>query len=148
MKKIFLLILFASGLIVSCSSDDDSPKISTAKATIDGVEYTFNTFNVTQEQFTDETHTYTDVTVTASIDSDPTRTFTIIVEKGATGTSASYYFAYFLDGTAFPKMPSFATDVTTSKSNRIAGVFFGDVMADDGSGDVVTFSNGTFDVYF
>ncbi|HLA57099.1 MAG TPA: hypothetical protein VK623_13420 [Flavobacterium sp.] len=148
MKKIFLLMLFASGLMVSCSSDDNSPKISTAKATIDGVEYTFNTFSVTQEQFTDETHTYTDVTITASIDSNPDKIFTIIVEKGMTGPSASYYFAYFLDGTAFPKTPSFATDVTTSKNNRVAGSFFGDVMADDGSGDVVTFSNGTFDIYF
>lgn len=150
MKKLLLLcILFAITVVSSCSSDDNNtPKKSKATATINGVEHVFNTFSVTEETFTDNDFTYTDVTITGSINGDPSKTFTVIVEKGIVGSDASYYFGYFLDQEAYLKSPSFATIVTESTDNHVKGSFSGTVIATDDPENILTLSNGSFDVYF
>jgi hypothetical protein len=142
MKKflpLFLLVVFS--FLSSCSGDDANK--STLKATIDEIPYVFNTFSIEKENYGD----YTDVIITASIDRRPDKVISLIITESQVGANASHYFTYFLNQTAFEKTATFITNVTQSSSNRVQGTFSGEVLADDGSGDHVEISNGSFDVY-
>lgn len=147
MKKLLLLFtLSVLTILSSCSSDDSKPP-SRMTATIDGVDYVFNTFVTEKETFTVDGYTYTDIKISASVNQDPTKLITFIVEQGVTGAEASYYFTYFLNETAFEKVPGFNFLVSKSERNRVEGTFSGDVLADDGSGDSLEITNGVFDIY-
>jgi hypothetical protein len=150
MKRLLLVCAFVAVLIFpSCSSDDDGPNdTSVVTARINGVDYTFNTVNVDTETFTEGGFTYTDVIVTASIDSNPDNRISFIVEQGVTGLDASYYFAYFLNETAHPKIEPFMTAVTKNTSNRLEGSFSGQVQADEAPFEIIDIENGTFDISY
>src|SRR6478672_3671967 len=135
MKKILLYSTLLLVLIFpSCSdsSDGDTPA-STVTAKIDGVDYTFNTINVDTETF----EGYTDVIITASINSNPNNRISFIVEQGQLGLDASYYFSYFFNETAHPKTENFQTNVTESTNHRVVGTFSGDVQADEAPFDTL-----------
>lgn len=142
MKK--LLLLCSAILLFSCSQEAPQPKNAVVTATIDGVDYTFNTINVREVPY----EGYTDVEVTASIDSDPNLRVSFVVEKYVKGTTASWYFAYFLNETAFPKMPGFVVDVEENSENELKGTFSGQVQADVEPHEIVDFENGTFDIIY
>ncbi len=147
MKRI-LPILFAASILLftSCSEDSPAPRPSVVTAKIDGVDYTFNTINVHPVDYPDEG--YTDLEVTASIDNNPDNRISFVIEKFAKGTSASWYFAYFLHETAYPKEPDFIVDVTDNDNHHLKGTFSGQVKADVEPFDVIQFENGTFDIIY
>ena len=147
MKKLLLLLVFATA--VSCSSSDDSPKPdSFVNATIDGVAYEFNTINIERFPYPDEG--YTDVEITASIDNNPMRKIIFIVTEQAVWNNASWYFAYFFDDTAFPKVASeFSTVITESTTSNVKGTFSGRVESiGNPVVESVMIQNGSFEVYY
>jgi hypothetical protein len=149
MKKSLLFTLSAAALLfVSCSKDDSSPKNSVVTAKIDGVEKTFNTIHVETQDYTENDASWTDVTLTASIDNDPSLRISFITERYAVGLDASWYFAYFLDDTAFPKEPGFQVSVTENTSHTLKGTFAGQVRSDDGTNVVTNIEAGTFNIYY
>lgn len=149
MKKILLsfsllLTIFISG----CSSDDSGGNKSVVAAKIGGVDYMFNTINVDQETYTDGDYTYTDVIVTASINNNPDRRISFVIEEGVVGLDASWYFAYFNNELAHPKMDDFQVSVTENTGNKIVGTFAGQVQADTEPFDIVPVQNGTFTIRY
>ena len=153
MKKLLMTIaVIGTAFLSSCSKDDSSPQDnSVVTARIDGVDYTFDTFVVDQETYTnDEGVTYTDVEVTASINADPSRVVSFIVTEGELGTEASWYFAYFLNDTAYPKIPEeFLTQVTLSTDNHVMGTFSGQVRSiGEPIDEILTIENGRFEIYY
>ena len=150
MKK---LLLFGSLMLTlifpSCSdsSDGDNPA-SVVTAKIDGVDYTFNTVNVDTETYTEDGFTYTDVIVTASIDSNPDNRISFIVEQGTVGLDASWYFAYFLNETAHPATDNMVFSVTQNDSHRLVGTFAGQVQADEEPFNIVDIEQGTFNIHY
>ena len=148
MKKLLLLCTLVLVLIFpSCSSDsENTPSVVTAR--IDGVDYVFNTVNVDTETYTEEGFTYTDVIVTASINSDPSNRISFIVEQHVLGLDASWYFAYFLNETAHPRMDDFQVSVTQNTNNRLVGSFAGQVQADEEPFNVVDIEAGTFNITY
>lgn len=148
MKKSILLLLFVAVLpFFSCNSDDKDQAGRHIKATIDGTPYTFNTVVVATQEYTEGDFTYTDVTITGSINNDPAKTISIVAMQGATGTDASWYFGHFQDGEEFLKDDSFATIVSESTNNFIKGTFSGTVVsAEDGSTKTIT--NGSFEAAY
>jgi hypothetical protein len=149
MRKLLLIGTLVLILIFpSCSSDDSEPTPDVVTARIDGVDYTFNTVNVDKETYTENDITYTDVIVTASIDSNPDNRISFIVEQGVLGLDASWYFAYFLNETAHPKIDGFQTSVTQNTHNRLVGTFAGQVQADVEPFEIIDIENGTFDITY
>ncbi|MBD3581456.1 hypothetical protein [Flavobacterium selenitireducens] len=149
MKKITLFLFMACLPLISCSSDDSSDGQSTRKikATIDGTPYTFNTVSVGTQEFTDNGFTYTDVTITGSIDNDPSKTISIIMMQGETGNDASWYFGLQEGEREFQKNGSFSTVVSESTNNFVKGTFSGTVVAtDDGETKVIT--DGSFEATY
>lgn len=147
MRRVLFFALSGIAVLLSgCSSDSPSPKPSTVTAVIDGANVVFNTVHVDKEPFPDEG--YTDLVVTASVDNDPELILTFIVEEEAIGTEASWYFTYFLNETAFPKLPGFETYVAENTGYHIKGTFSGQVQADVEPFEVADIQNGTFDIYY
>jgi hypothetical protein len=145
MKKIAFALLFVAALFLpSCTSDDSTDK-RTIKAKIDGIEHIFNTVQVEETPYPDEG--YTDVTISATLDNDPSKMVSIIVTQGVTGDDASWYFAYFLDETAYPKNDAFTTNVDKSTNNHVKGTFSGTVISTEDDSEIV-FTDGTFDVTY
>lgn len=149
MKK---LLIFSTLLLVlvspSCSSDSSGSHQDVVTARINGVDHIFNTVNVDTETYTEEDITYTDVIVTASIDNNPNKRISFIVEQGVLGLDASWYFAYFLDETFHPKMDGFQVSVTENTQNRLVGTFAGQVQADVEPFEIYTLENGTFNITY
>ena len=149
MKRLLTLLIIAGTVLTSCSKDDDNPKPkSQVKATIEGVEITFNTVNVELYHYPQEG--YTDVEVTASVNNDPTRLITFIVKRNVVGPHASWYFSYFENATAFPKVEGeFSTVVNENTQTTLKGTFSGTVRS---VGNPVeenrTLANGTFDITY
>lgn len=148
MRKITLLLLFvAVAPFIGCSSDDKDQAGRHIKATIDGTTYTFNTVTVATQEYTEGDFTYTDVTLTGSIDNDPSKTISIVAMQGETGPDASWFFGHYEDGVEFLKDDSFETIVTENTTNFIKGTFTGTVVStQDGSTKTVT--NGSFEAAY
>ena len=149
MKRILSLIILSAAMITGCSKDDDEPTPdSFVKATIEGVEYTFNTINVELYPYPEEG--YTDVEVTASIDNDPSRTISFIATREVVGPHASWYFSYFENATAMPKVEGqFSTVVNENTQTTLKGTFSGTVQS---VGNPVVenraIANGVFDITY
>ncbi len=159
MKK-FLLPIVATLLFVSCSSDDDNvyvppvtPPASTnfLKATIDGTEYTFDTFNVETETHTEPDFTYTDLHVTASISNDSSKEIVFSLEQNVVGSTDVIFFFYLLNNEEEFDTDhvgeTFVHNVTVNADRRIAGTFSGALARFDESG-TVQITNGSFDIKY
>lgn len=148
MKRILLSALAGIALTFSaCSSDSDSESTG-VKARINGENITFNTVSVIEEPHTDEGFSYVDLRVTASVNSDPSKRISFVIEQGVTGTEASWFFAYFLDETFHPKMDGFNMNVTTNNGTQLKGTFSGHVQADVEPFEIITVDNGTFNITY
>lgn len=157
MKKI-LFPLFAMLLFVSCSSDDDNvPYIipnpgpeNTMKATIGGIEYTFDSFTVETITVVEPDYTYVDLHIFAKINGDNTKTIEFNMEQMQTGTETIYYF-YHLNGdieyTNDANPNAFNTNVLTSTAHNISGTFSGPLANFDDS-ETVTITNGSFNINY
>lgn len=148
MRKITLLLFLAALPFSSCSSSDDNDQTGRhIKATIDGTAYTFNTITINTDEYTEGDFTYTDVTMTGSVNNDPTRTISIVVMEGATGDDASWYFGHHEEGEEFVKDDAFSTIVSENAARRIKGTFAGVVVSQE-DGSTKTITNGSFEVTY
>jgi hypothetical protein len=149
MKKLLLLLCLGLFFILSsCSEEAPQPKELYVTAIINGVPTFFNTINVHPETYTEDGDTYTDLEITASIDNDPDLRISFVIEKYIKGTTAGWYFAYFLHETAYPKMPEFTMDVLDNTEHHLLGTFSGQVKADVAPFEVVNIQEGTFDIIY
>jgi hypothetical protein len=151
MKKLLLLmVLPAIFLLHSCSGTEEKTeyKPSVVKATIDGVPYVFNTVNIQRDTFGNGDESWTDITVTASIDNDPSFLVSFIVTEHVLGPDASWFFAYFLDDTAYPKMDDFIHDVTFNNGNTIKGTFWGHAEGTDEIPIIAGITDGSYEIHY
>jgi len=145
MKPILLLLLTCI-FVVSCSPEDQL--VTYLDATVDGKTHLFNTFHTNTETQTENNYTFTDVTVTASIERSPDRLIAFVAEQYLTGEDACWYFSYILDGVSYEKFDdSFVVNIDISSSYRIRGTFSGQLKSPE-TGQTVRISGGDFDVYF
>ncbi|HEX9981068.1 MAG TPA: hypothetical protein VGB50_10950 [Flavobacterium sp.] len=143
----YLLYVLFSIFVVSCDAEEDR-NITYLDANVNGTTHMFNTFHVTEETQTEDDYTFTDVTVTASIEQSPDRLIAFIAEKNLLGTEACWYFAYIEDGHVFEKVDdSFVFDVHESTPNRIRGLFSGQLKSTE-TGEVINITGGGFDIFY
>jgi len=142
MKNLFTILTFVAFAIsiTACSSDYDGKK-SGLTARINGVERTFNTIEVTEEDFGE----YTDYIIDAVQSDDVTKSITISLGKGSLGTESIYFIQYY-DGTTFYQLssPQITSNVTESSASKIKATFSG-ILNDGGSGNV-NIANGVIDL--
>ena len=147
MKKTLLICsLLLVFIISSCSSDDSGGTRSSVTARIDGTDYIFNTVNTLVVPYPEEG--YADVEVTASINNNPDKRISFVVERYALGLEASWFFAYFLNDTFHEKLPGFQVSVTENTDNSLKGTFAGEVQSDEEPFDVITIENGVFNIRY
>ncbi|SCY79306.1 hypothetical protein [Flavobacterium caeni] len=157
MKKILFPIV-AALFIVSCSSDETSvyvptiptPSTNTLKATINGTEYTFDTFQVDTQTHTTPDHTYVDLEVRATISTDATKEISFSLEQDVPGTETIYFF-YLMNGDeefdTDHTGAAFTHNVTTNANKHIVGTFSGALARFDNS-STAEITNGSFDIKY
>ena len=149
MKKIFLFLSVVSlTMLFSCTDDDGgSTSNKIVKAKINNVEKTFSVISKVENTYTEDDYTWTDVKITAKQSDDATKFIEFIIEKGITGAEASWYFAYNEGEKTYEKTASFATEVTESNNSGVKGTFSG-TLQDTSSDDVLTITDGMFDIKY
>lgn len=157
MKKILFPIV-AALLFFSCSSDEDQPYVPVLppagnnflKATINGTEFTFDSFVVETMTVTDPDYSYVDLHVTATINTDDSKTIEFNLEQDVPGTESVYFFYLLHGGEEFDTDhtgAAFATNVTTNANKRIVGTFSGALARFDNS-STAEITNGSFDISY
>lgn len=152
MNKIYVIFaLIASVTLSSCDSkdNDDAKSINFLKATINGTEYVFDTFNVDKTDYPEDG--YSDIQITATKSNDPSKTIILELEYLAIGTETCFEFQY-VDGDDYyvinpRENNSLSVDVTENVSNKIRGSFIGTVPQDGETGSVVI-TNGSVDITY
>lgn len=152
MKKTFLFFtLFVFAFLLSCDSkdNDDSQSTNFLKATINGTEIVFDTFSVEKTDYPDDG--YSDIQVTATKSSDPTKKIILELEHLAIGTEPCFEFQYIDEDKYYIINPrentSLVIDVTENTTNKLKGTFSGTVAEYEGSGSV-EISAGSFDIVY
>lgn|SRR5690554_4426782 len=157
MKRLFLFVAVATlGLMTSCSSDDNKggngSGNSTLKVTIDGDVKTFNTIVVNEEVWDED---YTELQVSATINSNPTEYIAFNLQKGKTGTSAVTSFYYVKDGAEYNSYyGNLSVFVETNSNGKLKGTFSGSVgmyiYDENWDSELVTIplTNGSFDISY
>lgn len=149
MKKIIFLLPIFLLLFSACKSDDDtnSKGTSVVKATIDGVEKTFNTINVVRSSM----HSSETYLVTASINNNPNETFkfNIYAENPSDSHDFLYSIDYFKNNTTYSVRDQNDGNVVithfgdrTYKGNFSVNLFGGNNMQQ------VKITNGSFEIYY
>lgn len=152
MKKIFVLFtLFVFAFLSSCDSkdNDDSQSTNFLKATINGTEIVFDTFNIEKTDYPDDG--YSDIQVTATKSGDPSKKIILEMEYLATGTEPCFEFQYVDGDTYYIISPrdnsSLVVDVTENIANKLRGTIVGTVAEYEGTGSVVI-TGGSFDIVY
>lgn len=145
MKKIlFLLLSFTLVGISSCSSDDDKADVNYVTAKFNGVEIKFNIISVDKINYDG----YSDIIVTATTNSDPTKVITIASEYGATGQNKIWGFDYeTADGYYIQDSDNFTSNLTTNSDGKYIGTFSGSLV-EDTNGNVMVLTNGAFNIAY
>ena len=145
MKKIlFLLLSFTLVGITSCSSDDDKADVNYVTAKFNGVETKFNIISVDKIDYDG----YSDIIVTATTNSDPTKVITIASECGVTGQNEIWGFDYeTADGYFVQDAANFTSTLTTNSDGKYIGTFSGSLV-EDTNGNVMVLTNGAFNIAY
>lgn len=145
MKKIlFLLLSFTLVGISSCSSDDDKADVNYVTAKFNNVEIKFNIISVDKIDYDG----YSDIIVTATTNSDPTKVITIASEYGVTGQNEIWGFDYETADEYFVQdAANFTSTLTTNSDGKYIGTFSGSLV-EDTNGNVMVLTNGAFNIAY
>ena len=146
---ILLAVLLQIMITFSCSSDDDNSSDSFIKARFNNTNVEFKITSVEElGPFTVDGYTYFDIKVIAEAKNDPNKTIIISSEKGPIGDNLIWRFDYYHQSLFYSKVDGlFSTNITENSHNKYIGVFSGTIRTSDGS-NVITLSNGVFNVHY
>jgi len=151
MKKalILLILIVASSLQFSCSSDDNKETGSFIKARFNNTNVNFNITSVEKlGPFTTDGYTYFDIKVNAVDKKDANKTLIISSEKGVVGTNLIWRFDFYDNDLFYSKDDnSFITIITENSDSKYSGSFYGSLVNSNFT-DIITVTNGTFDIKF
>ncbi len=142
-NNLFFILSFVLLGVASCSSDDDKADVNFIRAKFNGVEQKFNIISVDKVDYPDEG--YSDVEVTATMSSDATKTFILKSEFGVTGNII--WGIYYTSDGVFYENNSEASDVTENSGGRYKGTFSG-TLYNEGNGDTIMLTEGSFDIIY
>ena len=158
MKKLILFFISTTMLTLSsCNKDDNKETIvKTLKATVNGVEVTFDTFKVIKTVIPNDGEPYTELEITATKSNDPTKIITFNVDYSEAIAAYCPYFAYIgvktdVDTEYFydidiAKVNPFVVKITANTTNNLKGTFTGTL--NDSTDKSVTITNGIFDITY
>lgn len=148
--KILLFLSFALIGIYSCSSDDDKSDVNFIRAKFDNVELKFNIINVNvTEEITDPNtnYTYRDIIVSATMNSDATKTLIMTSEYNVTDVDEIWRFTYNNNGVIYElNEENFSSDIVENSGGRYKGTFSGSLSSDEGG--TITITEGSFDIIY
>lgn len=151
MKKalILLILIVASSLQFSCSSDDNKENGNFINARFNNTNVSFNITSVEKlGPFTTDGYTYYDIKVNAVDKNDANKTLIISSEKGVVGTNLIWRFDFYDNDLFYSKDDnSFVTIITENSDSKYSGSFYGSLVNSNVS-DIITVTNGTFDIKF
>ncbi|HUH26574.1 MAG TPA: hypothetical protein VLY87_08095 [Flavobacterium sp.] len=150
MKKIFFLLPLFLLIFSGCNSDDNETKgTSVIKATINGVEKTFNTVTAirSSDDSTDELYE-----VKASVNNDPSETISFRIYPDDLG--ATHYFnltfMYTKNSNNYSSMNGSTLNVVLidTQNRTYKGNFSGTVNGVNGTTGSVKITNESFEIYY
>lgn len=148
-NKILLIVCFALIGICSCSSDDDKADVNFIRAKFDNVEMKFNIINVqiTPEMTDPDTnYTYKDIIVTATMNSDATKTLIMTSEYNVTDIDEIWRFSYNNNGVVYElNEDNFSSEIAQNSGGRFKGTFHGSLT---GSSETIVITDGSFDIIY
>lgn len=151
MKKALILFVFivASSFQFGCSSDDNKDNGNFISARFNNTNMRFNITSVEQlGPYTIDGYTYYDIKVNAVDKNDANKTLILSSEKGVVGTNLIWRFDYYDNDMFYSKDDnSFTTIITENDNSRYSGSFYGSLVNSDVT-DIITITNGTFDIKF
>jgi len=113
-------------------------------AKFNNVEIKFNIISVDKIDYDG----YSDIIVTATTNSDPTKVITIASEYGVTGQNLIWGFDYeTADGYYVQDSDNFTSNLTTNSDGKYIGTFSGSLV-DDSNGNVMVLTNGAFNIAY
>lgn len=147
MKKIIFLLPIFLLLFSACKSDDDATTKGTSfiKATINGVEKTFNTVNAISNSHDSEEY----YEVIASINNSPNETLRFIIWPNNPGSTETFKSSlqYVKNNNTYYGTSSSVNVVLINTQNRAyTGNFTGTV--EDRNDTSVRITNASFEVYY
>lgn len=151
MKNKLLLFLSVALLgVSSCSSDENRADVNFIRAKFNGVELKFNIINVVvTSEITDPVtnYTYRDIITTATMNSDPSKILVMSSEYNITGENEIWRFSYGNSGEFYEiNANEFNSQISNNSPGRYKGTYSGNLI--NGSGEVMTITNGTFDIIY
>lgn len=148
-NKILLFLCFALIGICSCSSDDDKSDVNFIRAKFDGVEVKFNIINVVvTPEITDPdtNYTYKDIIVTATMNSDTSKTLMMTSEYNVTDVDEIWRFSYSNNGVTYElNEENFSSEIVENSGGRYKGTFYGNLI---GSSGTIVITDGSFDIIY
>ena len=148
-NKLLLILSFLLIGLYSCSSDDSKSDVNFIRAKFNGTELKFNIVNV---QITpeitdpDTNYTYKDIIVTATMNSDASKTLIISSEFNVTGVDEIWRFSYGNNGAIYDlNDENFTSEITQNSGGRYTGIFQGSL---NGSSENIVITEGSFDIIY
>lgn len=148
-NKLLLILSFLLIGLHSCSSDDSKSDVNFIRAKFNGTELKFNKINVQiTPEITDPVtnYTYKDIIVTATMESDNSKTLIISSEYNITGVDEIWRFSYSNNGVIYElNEDNFISEISQNSGGRYKGNFQGSLV---GSEENIVISEGTFDIIY
>ena len=141
-NKLLLILSFLLIGLYSCSSDDSNSDVNFIRAKFNGTEQKFNIISVDKVDYPNEG--YSDVEVTATMSSDPTKIMILKSEYGVTGDII--WGMYYTNDGIYYENNSQDSNVIENSSGRYTGTFSGSLIS-EGEGTVMI-TEGSFDIIY
>ena len=127
MKLKYLLVsIFSIIILYSCSSDSDKSDINFIKAKINGVDMKFNIISVDREDYTE----YKDIIISATMESDPSKSIIIASQFGITGESEIWRCTHYSNGSYFEiqNVDTFISNISKNSTGNYEATFSGNLI--------------------
>lgn len=141
----FFSLVFSFIILISCSSEDNKSDVNYIRAKINGTELKFNIISVDIEDFIE----YKDIIISATMESDPTKTIIIASQLGVTGENEVWRCDYFTNSTFYriENQEAFLSNVTKNSDSQYDATFSGNLI-NPLTNDVLVLTNGEMKIKY
>lgn len=141
----FYFFILSLSLLTSCSSDSDKSDVNYIKAKINGADIKFNIISVDIEDFS----TYKDIIISATMESDPTKSMVIASQYDVTGEGEIWRCTYYTNGFYYEiqNVDTFISNITKNSGGNYEATFSGNLI-NPTDNSVVALTNGTMKIKY
>ncbi len=124
--KFIFPFVFCFLILFSCDSDEDKSDVNFIRVNINDIPLKFNIISVDIEDFVE----YKDIIISATMESDPTKTIIIASQYGITGENEVWRCDYFTNNTYYriENQDAFLSSITKNSDSQYNATFSGNLI--------------------